>query len=220
MAAADTDVADAPERRTPVGDSAIAATRSRRPLPWSLLVISAIFSMAVGLLVAWWVVDPSGDDGAISPEQFLDSSQRATVSVTGEAEVGRAAPTATFSYLDGSVGALTDYAGKTVLLNFWGSYCAPCLREMPALEAVHRSSGDDVVVVGVDVSDSVESGRKMVERTGVTYDQIRDPEAKLAAAFGGIQLPHSVVIDGKGTVVAMVDGAQTEAELRELLGAG
>lgn len=215
--AADTDVADAPERRTPDGR---ASARGRRALPWTFLVISTIFSLAVGLLVAWWVVDPSGDADGVSPEQFLDSSQRAAVSVTGEAEVGRAAPTATFSYLDGSVGALSDFAGKTVLLNFWGSTCAPCLREMPALERLHQSVGDDVVVIGVDVADGVEAGRKMVERTGVTYDQIRDPKAKLMAAFRGIQLPHSVVIDGKGTVVAIEDGAQTEDEFRELLGAG
>ena len=79
------------------------------------LVISAIFSLAVGLLVAWWIVKPSDTDGTITPDELVSGSRPANVSVTGTAEVGRGAPRASFTYLDGSTGSLADFAGSTVV---------------------------------------------------------------------------------------------------------
>jgi thiol-disulfide isomerase/thioredoxin len=220
MAPADDDV-DGPASGEPLGGStAGAGAPSRRSLPWTALVISASFSLAVGLLVAWWIVKPTGTDGAITPDQLVSGSRPANVSVTGTAEVGRAAPRASFTYLDGSTGSLADFAGSTVILNFWGSTCAPCLREMPALERVHRDLGGTVTVLGVDVADGADSARRMIARTGASYAQVRDPRGTLMAAFRGTRLPHTVVIDGKGTVVAIEDGAQTEADFRRLAGAG
>jgi peroxiredoxin len=151
---------------------------------------------------------------------MLGGARSAGVDVRGEVRVGQPAPAASFTYFDGSTGSLADYAGSTVLLNFWGATCAPCLREMPALERLHRDLGATVAVVGVDVNDGLDAGQAMVRRTGTSYPQVRDPQGELMAAFRGTRLPHTVVIDPAGKVEAVVDGAQTEAELRKLVGAG
>jgi thiol-disulfide isomerase/thioredoxin len=202
-------------------DSDLPEARTRRtPLPWALLVASVLFSLAVGLLVAWWVVSSAQDADGISPDQMLGGEPTATVSVEGSAQVGEAAPTASYTYLDGSTGSLSDFRGSTILLNFWGSTCAPCLREMPALERINGDLGAMLTVLGVDVSDGLEAGRKMAQRTGTSYPHIRDPKGELMAAFRGTRLPHTVIIDPSGTVIAMEDGAQSEAEFRELVGEG
>ena len=60
----------------------------------------------------------------------------------------------------------------------------------------------------------------MARRTGTSYPHIRDPKGELMAAFRGTRLPHTVVIDPSGTVIAMEDGAQSEADFRELVGEG
>jgi thiol-disulfide isomerase/thioredoxin len=206
MVLTDSELPEAPPRRT--------------RLPWGLLVASALFSMAIGLLVAWWVVSSAADDDTVTPDQMLGGETNAPVSVEGSATIGGPAPTSSYSYLDGSSGSLSDFRGSTILLNFWGSTCAPCLREMPALERINRDLGGTLTILGVDVSDSVEAGRTMARRTGTSYPHIRDPKGELMAAFRGTRLPHTVVIDPSGTVIAMEDGAQSEADFRELVGEG
>ena len=64
-------------------------------------------------------------------------------------------------------------------MNFWGSWCEPCVEEMPDLQRVHESLGDDVAFVGVNVNDDAEAALQMAERTGVTYDLARDVEGEL-----------------------------------------
>ncbi|MCC6226599.1 MAG: TlpA family protein disulfide reductase [Microthrixaceae bacterium] len=198
-------------------------TPVRAPAPSlpTLIAISCL-SAALALSAAWWFLagrtDPSARRETISPEQMVSGTPNADVEVNGLAEVGREAPSATFTYLDGTTGSLSTFAGTTTLVNFWSSTCAPCLAEMPALEKVADDSGGSVVVVGVDVADSVDAGTKTVERTGVTYPIVRDPKGEILAAFGGRQLPHSVLIAEDGTVKAIVEGALDEQGIRDLVG--
>ena len=65
---------------------------------------------------------------------------------------------ATFKRFDGTTANFTQYRGKPLVVNFFSSTCAPCRTEMPALEAVHRSLGDSVTFLGMDVQDTVEGG--------------------------------------------------------------
>jgi len=88
---------------------------------------------------------------------------------------------------------------------------------MPAIQRVADEQRDRLVVLGIDVTDGVESGTRMVERTGVTYRIARDPDGKILAAYGGVQLPHSVVIGPDGIVRATHDGAMDDQEIRDLV---
>ncbi len=69
---------------------------------------------------------------------------------------------------------------------------------MPAFQRVHRALGDRVAILGVDVSEAQSPGQKMIDRTGVTYPQARDPQGQMVKAYGGVTLPHTVVIDFEG----------------------
>jgi thiol-disulfide isomerase/thioredoxin len=108
---------------------------------------------------------------------------------------------ASFGRFDGSTSNLTTYRGKPVVVNFFSSTCAPCRTEMPALEAVHRSLGDQVTFLGMDVQDTVEGGKAFIDTVGITWELGRDPEgALLQKLVRNLGLPTTVVLDRDGRV--------------------
>jgi thiol-disulfide isomerase/thioredoxin len=114
--------------------------------------------------------------------------------------------------------ALGELLGSTpVVVNFFGSWCVPCIDEMPALEAVHQSLGDRVTFVGMANRDTAERALATVAATGVTYPTYDDPDASALTYFGGLAMPTTVFIDASGEVVDVHSGPLTEAELRSRL---
>lgn len=129
--------------------------------------------------------------------------------------------------LDGERVALSDLEGKGVVLNFWATWCPPCRREMPLLEAAwneHRDQG--VVIVGVDVGEPADSVRRYIDSIGVTYpiwlDGPRDGNDfddtnELLARFGGVGLPTTVFIGPDGVVTKTHIGELHRPMLQEWL---
>jgi thiol-disulfide isomerase/thioredoxin len=122
----------------------------------------------------------------------------------------------TFEHFDGRVVRLGDWAGTPMVVNFWASWCPPCVAEMSAaFEPVHRQLGDDVAFIGLNLQDEPDSAARTVEQTGVTYELGRDPVGELFAAFGGIGMPTTVFVDASGQVVDTHTGALTRDQLEE-----
>jgi cytochrome c biogenesis protein CcmG, thiol:disulfide interchange protein DsbE len=120
---------------------------------------------------------------------------------------------------------LDDYLGrKPIVLNFFASWCQPCLREMPRFEAVHQDLGDRVTFLGLAVPPGTDEALDLVERTGVTYPTFADPDGSALTYFGGIAMPTTVFIDTSGDVTGVASRALSESQLRDqvddLLGAG
>jgi thiol-disulfide isomerase/thioredoxin len=99
---------------------------------------------------------------------------------------------------------LADYRGQPLVVNFWGSWCEPCVDEMPAFQRVHQSLGDDVAFLGVNVNDTVEAATRLVDRTGVTYDLAQDVDGALGRTLDVTTFPTTVLVDVDGTVVDVV----------------
>ena len=208
--------------RPPEEPGAPTATRARRlPVgPFALLVMTAI-ALLGAFVVTKLIVDASTESDAIDLQDALDGVAAAPLvaDTSQRAEIGSPAPNVRLEFLEGGEGQLAEIAGRgtPVVLNFWSSTCAPCLNEMPALEQVSQQLGDRVVVLGIDSQDTVESGREMVEQTGVTYRNARDPRGEIGTVFGALALPRTVLIDGDGNVVATHTGELDEAGFTELL---
>ena len=96
---------------------------------------------------------------------------------------------------------IADYRGQPLVVNFWGSWCEPCIDEMPDLQRVHESLGDQVAFLGVNVNDAEEAAVRMVARTGVTYDLARDVDGELGQALEVTTFPTTFLIDADGTIV-------------------
>jgi thiol-disulfide isomerase/thioredoxin len=96
-----------------------------------------------------------------------------------------------------------DHKGKVTVVNFWGSWCAPCRAEMPGLvKAYEDLKGDNVAFLGINVRDpNVDQARAFVEQYKVPYPSIRDPQSKLALEFDDVaaNIPTTLILgtDGK-----------------------
>ncbi|MDZ7734431.1 MAG: cytochrome c biogenesis protein CcdA [Acidimicrobiia bacterium] len=90
------------------------------------------------------------------------------------AEQGDHLPGDPFVYFDGEEGRLTDFAGhKQIVVNFFASWCGPCVDEMPEFQEVSQEVGDEVTFLGLAVNDRIEDSRRIVEQTGVTQRGVR-----------------------------------------------
>lgn len=112
---------------------------------------------------------------------------------------------------------LSSLRGKPVVVNFFASYCVPCITEMPAFEQVHQQMGDQVTFLGLAVADRQDEATDLVERTGVTYRTASDFQSEVITALGGTKLPTTVLLDADGQVVAVHPGALDADDLRDLL---
>lgn len=151
----------------------------------------------------------TGTDGAAAPEP--DSADDPAGSD------GRAVPDVRFDYFDGSEGSLADFAGTPTVINFWASWCPPCIVEMPAFEAVHQELRPHVAFLGLNVGDEPGAARRLATQTGVTYPLGEDPDSAIFLAFGGIGMPTTVFVDGDGMIVHMVTSRLKAQDLRGLI---
>lgn len=102
-----------------------------------------------------------------------------------------------------------NFGGKLLVLNFWASWCQPCLQEVPSLEVFQRQfAPEGVVVLGVSVDKNEKLYRRFLEQFPVTFQVARDPSWDIAANYGTFQLPESYIIDRSGKVVQKVIAAQ------------
>jgi thiol-disulfide isomerase/thioredoxin len=119
---------------------------------------------------------------------------------------------------DGTATSLAEVLdGKPTVINFFGSWCPPCVEEMPAFERVHDAAGADVTFLGLAVRDRPEDAQAIVKRTGVTFRTLRDADGDALTYFGGIQMPATVFVGADGEMVARHDGKLSEADLRAQL---
>ena len=108
---------------------------------------------------------------------------------------------ASFKRFDGTTASFTQYRGKPLVMNFFSSTCAPCRTEMPALEAVHRSLGDSVTFLGLDVQDTVEGGKAFIDTIGITWELGRDPDgALMQQLINDFRLPTTIALTAEGRI--------------------
>jgi cytochrome c biogenesis protein CcmG/thiol:disulfide interchange protein DsbE len=134
--------------------------------------------------------------------------------------IGAVAPAIELADLDGNPISLADLRGRPVVVNFWASWCGPCVEEFPLLrDAVARHAGSGLAVIGVVYADRSEAARGFLERNGATWPAAMDPGDRVAAAYGVIGPPETFFIGRDGTIVARQLGQFSAASLEEKLAA-
>jgi cytochrome c biogenesis protein CcmG/thiol:disulfide interchange protein DsbE len=95
----------------------------------------------------------------------------------------------------------SDFGGKLLVLNFWASWCAPCVQEVPSLDAFQRTMAKDgVVVLGVSIDTNEKRYKQFLQRFHVNFATARDPEANISSSYGTFQIPETYIIDRNGIV--------------------
>jgi cytochrome c biogenesis protein CcmG, thiol:disulfide interchange protein DsbE len=140
--------------------------------------------------------------------------------IAGDVRAGKTpgAPLFTLPSLggDGDV-ALSSFRDKVVVLNFWASWCIPCKKETPRLQAAwERHRRDGLVVLGVDTLDFDGDGRRFLRRYGVTYPNVHDGRGVVLGDYGGTPLPKTFFVKN-GKIVGYIWGEAGEDELADAI---
>ncbi len=108
---------------------------------------------------------------------------------------------------------LVSEKNQPLVVNFWATWCAPCLEELPMFESVHNRIGHEVTFLGINVSDSPTKANEMIADAGISYQMGRDPEGNFLVGLGIVGLPATVFIDSEGTIVDVHMGQISDADL-------
>jgi peroxiredoxin len=108
-----------------------------------------------------------------------------------------------------------DFGGKLLILNFWATWCKPCVDEVPALDALQRRfAGQGLVVLGVSVDTDSTAYRSFLTRYRVSFLTARDAEKKISSDYGTFKFPESYLIDRSGRIVKKVVGEENWTDER------
>ena len=120
--------------------------------------------------------------------------------------VGSPAPDFTVEDADRKV-SLHDLKGKVVVLNFWATWCPPCVEEMPSLVKMQQQLKNRVVVLAVSVDDDERSYRSFLKKNNVELLTVRDPRQKSNELYGTFKFPETYIIDQSGVLRRKFIGA-------------
>jgi cytochrome c biogenesis protein CcmG/thiol:disulfide interchange protein DsbE len=133
--------------------------------------------------------------------------------------LGRIAPATAGRTLDGGSVDIDDFRGRWVMVNFFASWCTPCISEHPELKAFaeeHQGKGD-AVLIGVTFDNKPADARAFFAKRGGAWPVIDDPENSIAVSYGMAQVPETFVVAPNGTVVQRFAGEVTREDLDDVI---
>lgn len=176
------------------------ASTPRRGLPLAYLVVAAVLPLIL-LAILGVMLLSRGTDGERSA-----------------ATIGATAPVFSLTDLDGNPVSLDDFAGRPVIVNFWASWCAPCVEEIPELQravAAHASEG--LAVIGIVYNDRSEAAREFMTRMGGGWPSVMDPGGEVARDYGIYGPPESFFVDRDGVIRGRQIGQLSASDLARQL---
>jgi len=121
-------------------------------------------------------------------------------------KIGEKAPD--FSLADGSrTVSLSQLRGKPVLLNFWATWCPPCIQEMPSLVQLQKKMGDKVTILAVSEDADDNAYKQFIRDHNIDLLTVRDPKESVNAMYGTFKFPETYVIDKDGVIRRKFIGA-------------
>lgn len=112
---------------------------------------------------------------------------------------------------------LGAYEGRPLVINFWASWCTPCLAELPRFEQTYQAHKDQVTFLGLNLQDSARSAAQVVTDTGLSYPLGIDPDGQLFRALGGLGMPTTLFVAADGTVLERHTGELSAEQLVDKL---
>jgi thiol-disulfide isomerase/thioredoxin len=130
---------------------------------------------------------------------------------------GNELPEVELTALDGSATVrLSEIEGPAVI-NLWATWCAPCRKEIPDFEAVHRARGDEVRFVGINVGEDADRAAAFLDDVGATYDQFLDSDGYVVTELETTAMPVTIVLDADGRVATRHLGPMDQSDLGDAI---
>lgn len=172
---------------------------ARGPLPRAYLIVAAVLPLVLLAIYVALLLNRPAPPGP---------------------RVGAPAPDFALADLDGNPVRLADFRGRPVILNFWASWCSPCVAEFPLLkQALQEHADQGLAVIGVVYQDNSESARGFMQRMGADWASVMDPDGRVAQAYALYGPPQTYFIGRDGTLVNQSIGQFTAEQLDQKIGA-
>lgn len=166
---------------------------NRRPIIYALLLVFIAATPAIPQTA------PQSDEEIIS--MFRDLGLRTPGAPVDSVDFELPALSA------GTQRTLQSFEGEVVLLNFWASWCPPCIEEMPAMQALYEDlGGEGFEIVAVNLQEDPETVRSFMDEHGFDFPVLLDRDGSVAREYGVRGIPTSYVVDPRGRLVAMYVG--------------
>lgn len=194
-----------------------------------LMIFMGVLMLTGKLSVASASLSGTGQEGNVAEQAEEESAEDAEeADHTDGSEGEKLTPAVGFNLTDqyGNTHTLSQYKGKTIFLNFWGTWCPPCRAEMPDIQKLYEEfdqEGEDaLVILGVAApnlgKEKSEDGIKtFLEENGYTYPVLMDTEAELFQTYGITSFPTTIMIDRDGNLFGYATGQLNEETMRSII---
>lgn len=202
---------------TRVADPGVLRSHS---LVWGIVTVAAILGvLLLGFTLGKWITGSDSDvvelprQAATAAVVAAPQSVAASAPVAGLA-VGQPAPDFALLTPDGQTMQLSDFKGHPVLLNFWATWCGPCLAEMPLLKKTYDDLKDSgLVLLAVDVQEKPDTVRKFAEKEQLPFTVLLDETGLVATYYRVTAYPTTFFVDANGVVQSWQRGTLTKTTL-------
>ena len=194
-----------------------------------LMIFMGVLMLTGKLSVASASLSGTGQEGNVAEQAEEESAEDAEeADHTDGSEGEKLTPAVDFNLTDqyGNTHTLSQYKGKTIFLNFWGTWCPPCRAEMPDIQKLYEEfdqEGEDaLIILGVAApnlgKEKSEDGIKtFLEENGYTYPVLMDTEAELFQTYGITSFPTTIMIDRDGNLFGYATGQLNEETMRSII---
>lgn len=158
------------------------------------VIVSAFIILAIIVIAAFLILKKIDNDRYIYPEKTEEKIEKA--------------PDFTAELINGGEFVLSENIGKPVLINFWATWCGPCVGEMPAFEQLKSDYGEDIVIVAVNCGEKADAVCEFVEENAYTFDFALDEKGQISTViYPTMSIPYTVLIDAEGNIAEEFVGA-------------
>lgn len=127
------------------------------------------------------------------------------------------APDFTLEARDGTMLTLSELRGKPVFLNLFATWCGPCVREMPTIQAVYEEYGDRVHFLAMNLGEDKAKVDAFLDEYGFTFPVVYDYDGTVSGASAGIPIPQTFMLDENGMILDIIDGAMDAEAMTALI---
>jgi peroxiredoxin len=157
-----------------------------------------------GLLLAL-IAGACGRSDKVQPASSAE--QQAVADIPVGTDVGQRAPDFTLNDLAGNPVSLSDFHGQPVLLNFMHTWCQPCNASAPGMAAAYEANkGKGFTILSVDVEESGSATKAFIDKYGLNYPFVLDPDGQIVREYGVRGVPTSFFLDSSGVIRSVIPG--------------